>query len=94
MMFYFIHPKLTRKKVQVYKYKHLYLALDHYDSYVRTGADSDGGARGSVELLLTPFHGKILINLIYLGYHIYPTYLHPLHFTLYMYSSTSPFHHL
>ena len=39
------------------------------------------------------FHGKFWINLINLGYRIYPKYSHPLLFTLY-FSLTSTFHYL
>ena len=39
------------------------------------------------------FHGNFWINLLSLGYHVYPKYLHLLLFILY-FSSTSPFYYL
>ena len=39
------------------------------------------------------FHGKLQINLINLGYRIYPKYSHPLPFAMHL-SSTNPFYYL
>ena len=54
------------------------------------GADSEGFQSNPTLYSKFHFHGKFWINLINLGYCIYPKYSHPLFFTLY-FSLARPF---